>query len=268
LNSPSDNLDQLDRLAIEIGIKLKAKRNTASKDVSQMEMQTNSLIAGFIHPTESISREFPDWSGDVMNISASLSSLNELNDLYYNIRNQRLVEHKRRFREYMDKSMLDALTNYRTWLSNEEDKIKDVIEELNIPLKRITFNNNPDTYLQLEYRNTKEQEIKQFKEQLSATIPNIHEFAVKKDETYRMEIFERIKALITELQKEEAWRKKVTDVRNWLNFNAREYSISEDRPGQFHENTASYSGGQKIHLCNSRGRHCSSIRNISGREAT
>lgn len=210
-----------------------------------MEMQTNSLIAGFIHPTESISREFPDWSGDVMNISASLSSLNDLSDLYYNIRNQRLVEHKRRFREYMDKSMLDALTNYRTWLSNEEDKIKDVIEELNIPLKRITFNKNPDTYLQLEYRNTKEQEIKQFKEQISATIPNIHEFTIKKDEAYRMEIFERIKTLITDLQKEEVWRKKVTDVRNWLSFNAREYSISENKPGQFHENTASYSGGQK-----------------------
>jgi len=245
LNSSPENLEQLDALRVEIGIKLKLKRNSSAREVSQMEMQTNSLIAGFIHPTESISREFPDWSGDVMNISASLSSLNDLSDLYYNIRNQRLVEHKRRFREYMDKSMLDALTNYRTWLSNEEDKIKDVIEELNIPLKRITFNKNPDTYLQLEYRNTKEQEIKQFKEQISATIPNIHEFTIKKDEAYRMEIFERIKTLITDLQKEEVWRKKVTDVRNWLSFNAREYSISENKPGQFHENTASYSGGQK-----------------------
>ena len=244
-NSVPDSLEQLDQLTVEIGIKLKAKRNTAGKEVTQMEMETNSLIAGFVHPAESISREFPDWSGDVMNISANLSSLQELNDLYFNIRNQKLVEHKRRFREYMDKSMLDALTNYRTWLTNEEDKIKDVIEELNIPLKRITFNKNPDTYLQLEFRNTKEQEIKQFKEQLSATIPNIHEFTIKKDEAYRMEIFERIKVLITDLQKEEAWRKKVTDVRNWLNFNAREYSISENKPGQFHENTASYSGGQK-----------------------
>jgi uncharacterized protein YPO0396 len=244
-NKTPDSLEKLDQLAIDIGIKLKAKRNTTGKEVTQMEMETNSLIAGFIHPTETISREFPDWSGDVMNISANLSSLSELSDLYLNIRNQRLVEHKRRFREYMDKSMLDALTNYRTWLTNEEDKIKDVIEELNIPLKRITFNKNPDTYLQLEFRNTKEQEIKQFKEQLSATIPNIHEFTIKKDEAYRMEIFERIKLLITELQREEVWRKKVTDVRNWLNFNAREYSISENKPGQFHENTASYSGGQK-----------------------
>lgn len=244
-NGSTDNLEQLDALTIEIGIKLKAISNKSSKEISNLEMQTNSLVAAFIHPGESITREFPDWSGDVMNITASISSLDELTDLFKTIRNQRLVEHKRRFREYMDKSMLDALTNYRTWLTNEEDKIKEVIEELNIPLKKITFNKNPDTYLQLEYRPTKEQEIKQFKEQLSATIPNAIEFATKKDEAFREEVFKKIKDLITELQREEVWRKKVTDIRNWLSFNAREYSIAENKAGQFHENTASYSGGQK-----------------------
>jgi len=243
-NAPSD-LDQLEALTIEIGIKFKSRKNKATNAVYQLELQTNSLIAAFIHPGEAITNEFAEWSGDVMNISASLASLNELDDLYKTIRNQRLVEHKRRFREYMDKSMLDALTNYRTWLTNEEDKIKEVIEELNIPLKKITFNKNPDTYLQLEFRTSKEQEIKEFKEQLSATIPNALEFATKKDEAYREEVFKKIKDLITELQKEEAWRKKVTDIRNWLTFNAREYSIAENKAGQFHENTASYSGGQK-----------------------
>ena len=243
--SSPNSIEELDALAIEVGIKLKGRKNKAISEVSRLEMETNSLIAAFIHPGESITREFPDWSGDVMNISASISSLDELEDLFKTIRNQRLVEHKRRFREYMDKSMFEALTSYRTWLSNEEDKIKEVIEELNVPLKRITFNKNPDTYLQLEYRTTKEQEIKQFKEQLSATIPNVIELATKKDEAFREQIFMRIKDLLTELQKEEVWRKKVTDTRNWLSFNAREYTIAENRPGQFHENTASYSGGQK-----------------------
>lgn len=81
-----------------------------------------------------------------------MSGLDDLEDLYKTIHTQRLVEHKRRFRDYMDKSMLDALTSYRAWLYNEETKIKDMIEELNVPLKKITFNKNPDTYLQLEFR--------------------------------------------------------------------------------------------------------------------
>ena len=71
-----------------------------------------------------------------MNIKPDLESLPELEDLFKVIRNQRLVEHKKRFQEYMDRSMLDALTEFRTWLYNEEEKIKDIIEELNVPLKK------------------------------------------------------------------------------------------------------------------------------------
>lgn len=244
-NSKPENLDQLDLLKKESSSSLSTRLGNANSEVQKLELETITNVNAFINPNERIWKEFPDWSGDVMNISASLTSLEELEDLYMTIRNQRLVEHKRRFRDYMDKSMLDALTNYRTWLVNEEDKIKEVIEELNIPLKKITFNKNPDTYLQLEYRPAKEQEIRLFKEQLRATIPNTLEFATQKDEGYRENIFKKIKELITELQKEEVWRKKVTDIRNWLIFSAREYSQVENKAGQYHDNTASYSGGQK-----------------------
>lgn len=240
-----EDLGQLEVLKKELFREIKSSIGITDREVKTLELETISFISAFVHPDEKVLKEFSDWSGDVMNISANLTSLEELEDLYKTIYNQRLVEHKRRFRDYMDKSMLDALTNFRTWLFNEEDKIREVIEELNVPLKKITFNKNPDTYLQLECRSTKEQEIRIFKEQLSATIPNTIEFATQKDEGYREEVFKKIKDLITELQKEEAWRKKVTDIRNWVTFNAREYSFSEGKPGQYHDNTASYSGGQK-----------------------
>ena len=244
-NAIPKNLEVLEGFRKELSATLKLRNNSISTVVKEKEFETVSYINAFVHADGKILKEFPDWSGDVMNIDANLKSIGELDDLYRTIRNQRLVEHKRRFKDYMDKSMLDALTNFRTWLVNEEDKIKEVIEELNVPLKKITFNKNPDTYLQLECRATKEQEIKLFKEQLSATIPNTLEFATQKDETYRESIFKKIKDLITDLQQEEVWRKKVTDIRNWLTFSAREYSLSENKAGQYHDNTASYSGGQK-----------------------
>jgi len=244
-NTKPGNLQQLQIFNNDFLQKLKIKANYANSSLNDTQLETVTFINAFINPHAHILNEFPDWGGDVINISASLSSLDELEELHDSIRNQRLVEHKRRFSEYMDKSMLDALTNYRTWMSNEEDRIKEVIEELNIPLKKITFNKNPNTYLQLECRSTKEQEIREFKEKLSSTIPNAIEFATNKEDTYRNEIFGKIKVLITELQREEVWRKKVTDARNWLSFSAREYSLVDNKAGQFHENTASYSGGQK-----------------------
>jgi uncharacterized protein YPO0396 len=239
------NLDQLEVFKKELLQTIRQRHDTASTNVEDKKMETVTYINAFVHADARILKDFPDWSGDVMNIEANLKSLDELEDLYNTIRNQRLIEHKRRFQEYMDRSMLDALTNFRTWLFNEEDKIKEVIEELNVPLKKITFNKNPDTYLQLECKTTRDQEIKAFKEQLSATIPNALEFTTQKEGNYREVVFEKIKTLITELQKEEAWRKKVTDIRNWLVFSAREYSVVENIAGQYHDNTASYSGGQK-----------------------
>lgn len=241
-----NNLDQLEQFATQAALKHKGKSRAAGNAVSKIELDTTELVGKFVSPGEKITNEFANWSGDVINIKADLTSLEDLEDLYKNIQTQRLVEHKKRFREYMDKSMLDALTSYRTWLYNEEEKIKDMIEELNVPLKKITFNKNPDTYLQLECRGLRgENEINIFKEQLGKSIPNALEFATQNNETYRNEVFEKIKELITGLQKEELRRKKVTDVRNWRMFSAREYSVVENKAGQYHDNTASYSGGQK-----------------------
>lgn len=212
---------------------------------NKKKMETMGFISAFVHPEAKILNEYPDWGGDTLNINASLDSLDELENLYHTIKDQRLIEHKKRFQEYMDRSMLDALTNYRAWLFNEEERIKEIIDELNVPLKKITFNKNPNTYLQLECRSTRDPEIKEFIKTLSATIPNTLEFATQKEESYRKMVFEKIKSLVTDLKNEEAWRRRVTDIRNWLVFSAREYSVEDEKPGQYHDNTASYSGGQK-----------------------
>jgi uncharacterized protein YPO0396 len=239
-------LTQFHNMVAQTAIKLKSRQKTAGSAVNKLELDTTTLIAAFKNPGEKITNEFANWSGDVMNIKADLTGLDDLEDLFKTIQSQRLIEHKRRFRDYMDKSMLDALTSYRAWLNNELSKIEDMIEELNVPLKKITFNRNPDTYLQLECRQLRgENEINIFRGYLHSAIPNALDFATQKDENYRQEVFNKIKELITELQKEENWRRKVTDVRNWLVFSAREYSAIENKAGQYHDNTASYSGGQK-----------------------
>ncbi len=240
------NLQEMDTLSTQTFLKLKARQKNAGSAVNKLELETTGLIVTFINPGDKVTNEFANWSGDVLNIKPDLTGLEDLEDLYKTIQTQRLVEHKRRFRDYMDKSMLDSLTSYRAWLNNELNKIEDMVEELNIPLKKITFNKNPDTYLQLECRQLRgENEINIFRGQLNASIPNALDFNIEKDESLREEVFKKIKELITELQKEEAWRKKVTDVRNWLVFSAREYSSAENKAGQYHDNTASYSGGQK-----------------------
>lgn len=239
------SLEDLQALTKRLFEVTRKKENTLNHSMRIKREEIIRLMSLFCNPSPQILSDFPDWTGDVMNIRADIESMGELEELHKTIKHQRLIEHKKRFRDYMDNSMLDSLTNFRTWLDTEEEKIKEMIEELNVPLKRITFNKNPDTYLQLEWKPSRDTEIKEFKQRLSETIPDIITFNAQKEQAYRDQVFARIKELIEELKREENWRRKVTDVRYRVVFNAREYSIADDKAGQYHEDTASSSGGQK-----------------------
>ena len=241
----SRTLEELKILRKRVQEALKIAGNETRRKLNKAREEVISLMATFCSPPPAINAEFPDWAGDILNLKADISNLNDFEELYNNIKLQRLVEHKQKFRDYMDNSMLDSLTNFRSWLDIEEDKIKQMIEDLNQPLKKITFAKNPDTYLQLECRPTRDVEMKAFKSNLSETIPDILTFSAQKNQAYRDMVFLRIKQLIDKLKNEEIWRRKVTDVRNRLIFGAREYTIAENKAGQYHEDTASYSGGQK-----------------------
>lgn len=237
-----DDLQQMGKKLFEV---LKRKGQQLRTSLANKRETTIKLMTAFCNPPASVTSEFPDWSGDLININPDIDQINEFEDLYTQIKHQKLVEHKRKFREYMDNSMLDALTNFRTWLDNEEEKIREMIDDLNQPLKKITFSKNPDTYLQLECRTDRDEQMKSFKKRLSETIPDILTFSAQKEQAYRDSVFLKIKELIEDLKNDEVWRRKVTDVRNRLAFSAREYTIAENKAGQYHEDTSSYSGGQK-----------------------
>ncbi len=239
------SVEELGKIITTLHVALQKKGSGIRNELASVRERILKLIGLFVNPSPAILLEFPEWEGDVMNLNQDIGSIHELEDLYQTIKLQRLVENKKRFRDYMDNSMVDALTNFREWMNHEEDKIREMIDDLNQPLKKISFNQQPETYLQLECRPSKDQQVREFREKLKEAVPDYATFASQKEEAYRDSVFLKIKTLIDELKKEEVWRRKVTDVRNRLVFNAREFSSTDHKPGQFHEDTASYSGGQK-----------------------
>lgn len=224
---------------------LKASLNEAIRQSTEKESEITRQLAAFVMPPKSIHDTYPNWLGDVTDLQPHVKYLDEFTALYERIKFQRLIEHKERFRKYMDTSMLNAITNYRAWIYGQEDLIREVMEDLNEPLRNITFNKNPDTYLQLECRHVRDVEIRNFKEKLSSAVPDSYKYHMEKDEAYGDQLFENIKVLIDELQQNEAWRRKVTDVRNWLDFGAKEFYISDNKAFKYYEDTASLSGGEK-----------------------
>ncbi len=201
-------------------------------------------IGAFINPSPHILNAFPDWHEDLLNISVSKDSVPELEALHKNILEQRLTEHQATFREYMSKKMDDAMMTFKESIETARDTIREVIEKLNAPLHGIVFNRNPDTYLQLECRNTLQVRIRDFQLRLKETMPKITPEEGASWET----AFLKIQSLVSELQEKEAWRKEVTDARNWLEFSALERLKGAEEQVRSYENTATLSGGEKAQL--------------------
>jgi uncharacterized protein YPO0396 len=57
-----------------------------------------------------------------------------------------------------------------------------------------------------------------------------------------------ISPFIEELQKNAPWRKRVTDVRNWMEFKATEHFFDDDNICNVYESSGSLSGGQAAQL--------------------
>ncbi|NSL88990.1 ATP-binding protein [Chitinophaga solisilvae] len=245
ITDPAQTMQELATQRKRADESLKTTLHDAMRQSAEKESEITRQLATFVMPSKAIHDEYPDWLGDVSDLQPHVKYLDEFTSLYENIKYQRLIEHKERFRKYMDTSMLNAITNYRAWIYGQEDLIREVMDDLNEPLRNITFNKNPDTYLQLECRHVRDVEIRNFKDKLSSAVPDSLKYHLEKDDAYGEQLFENIKLLITELQQNEAWRRKVTDVRNWLDFGAKEYYIADNKAFKYYEDTASLSGGEK-----------------------
>ena len=71
---------------------------------------------------------------------------------------------------------------------------------------------------------------------------------IQGDELELEKSFKRIQKIIEELSNNESWRKKVTDVRNWLEFAAIERFRADDTERQYYMDSQSLSGGEKAKL--------------------
>jgi uncharacterized protein YPO0396 len=79
--------------------------------------------------------------------------------------------------------------------------------------------------------------------------PDIAEYEKSKDDQILESSFLKIKELIDKLTANDDWRKRVTDVRNWLKFLAKEfYREDMKRPPKVYENTAKLSSGEQAQI--------------------
>ena len=162
-----------------------------------------------------------------------------------------MAELDARFRDEFKGGVTKALSDFVASLEIQHANIEQAIEEINDSLKNIVFNLNPDTYIQLERTDARKPRIRDFRsDKLNSWQPDRSKFMLANDpkEAEIEHFVNKIQPFIKELQDNEKWRQEVTDVRNWSEFKAREFTKIDKKPGRIYEDSNSLSGGEAAQL--------------------
>ncbi len=217
------------------------------KDVAQLERRLTLDMQRFISPNAEILAKYPNWSADVLNLKADMDYLNEFEDFHKKLSEEDLPKHQKRFKEWLNERLIFDIANFKTSLENKESLIVESIEEINASLRDINFNAHPQTYIELDLHKSRDVAIRDFRQMLRDAMPDPAKL-IRNEDTELEASFIRIKTIIEELSGNETWRKKVTDVRNWLEFAAIERYRADNQQRQYYVDSQSLSGGEKAKL--------------------
>lgn len=238
----------IDRVKEQIMRLLRGERDKTNEKLSVATLSLQRMMHAFKEPSEELRTAYPDWLTDTHRLPEHIEYADEYTDLYKRISQDQLVEYKKRFKKYLNDDMIQRMTDFQARLEIQEENIRENIHFLNQSLEGIDFRPNPSTFIKLDIKDNNSDRIRQFKLRLKSWKPNLGEYESTRNDAILEDSFKKIKALINDLTDNSDERKYITDVRNWLNFNAREIRREDKGVYKIYENTGKLSGGEKAQL--------------------
>lgn len=230
------------------------KEQGDEKEKSLSRKQTNEQrlsikMNHFKNPGQEITETFPDWRADTHKLSEDTRFADEYVGMLEKIEKDDLPSYRKKFEDYLSSTMINKIAGFKEFLDEGEEAIVENIETLNQSLRKISFKNAPATYIQLKFPSkNNDGEINEFKTMLRDAIPDAARLHAEDSGSYKKQVFKQIQRLIDKLGKEENWRKKVIDVRNWKSYYAEEYYEETGAPMKVYKDMEKLSGGEKAQL--------------------
>ena len=239
-----ENIDNKQKITIESISKTQKEEEDKKQKI---ELQLQSAMQNFKQPDDAVIQVFKDWASDTHKLGKEITFVDDYLEIYDRIEKEELVKYRKQFKNYLNDNMIKGVSDFKTILDTQEEQIRESVDKLNESLKKIDFKKNPQTtFIQLFAEKDNAKDIQDFRISLRDWKPDIAEYERTKDDRILENSFMKIKELIDKLTEKEEWRKRVTDVRNWLRFVAKEF-YREDikRSPKLHENIAKYSSGEQ-----------------------
>jgi uncharacterized protein YPO0396 len=208
--------------------------------IRQLEKQRNDFQSSLTIGMLNFKRAFPETTSELM---TSLDYLDEYLNLKSQIELDDLPQHEQRFRQLMNDKVIADISMFKIDLENQEEQIKESIDELNQSLIKIDYTNS--TYIKLCYKLNSHHRIREFKEDLKSCLGD----AGRQDPENLEAVFKNIQTqLIEKFKSDEKWTNFVIDVRNWLEFSVSECYRSDNSQKEYHTDSSGKSGGQQVKL--------------------
>lgn len=216
------------------------KKNTQRETASKSQ---NGIRDRIIKQMVEFNDQFPS---DSLDLSAEIDSLPEYLWRLEKILTEGLPAHEATLKTMLNKNTIDDIVAFDNKLDMHEKAIKDKIRSINEHLKAIEFNRG--TFIELIADRNRDLEIKRFKEDLKACYSNI----LDTNDAYTEARFNDVQKILNRFRSNDTrdieWTHKVTDVRNWFDFNASERYLATNEEKEYYIGSSGKSGGQKEKL--------------------
>ncbi|MES2733335.1 MAG: ATP-binding protein [Bacteroidota bacterium] len=232
----SANVKTIDKLREEVRKKLSAEKEREDKQHSQLRaaIEKKMLVYKTAYPAETSEAD------------ADVKSIPEFRSFLQKIEDEDLPRFEKRFKEELNKGVINDIVLFKAFLEKEEVDIKAKIDKINDSLKSIEYNNG--TYIELLRDKAQEKDIIDFQGDLRRCIAN----TLGESDSYSEEKFDQVKVILDRFnngnQLDINWTNRVTDVRNWFTFSASEKWAVDGTEKRFYNSSDGGSGGQKEKL--------------------
>ncbi len=192
-------------------------------------------------------KEYKDkFPSDSLELADGIDDRHEYLNKLEKIINEGLPAHEATLKTMLNKNTIDDIVAFDNKLDIHEKEIRTKIKNINEHLKEIEFNKG--TYIELIADRNRDQDIKLFKEDLKACYSNILDTTDAYNESRFLDVQKILNRFRSNENKDIDWTNKVTDVRNWFDFNASERYFADNVEKEFYAGSSGKSGGQKEKL--------------------
>lgn len=192
-----------------------------------------------------------DYPAETTDMDAAVSAAHEYRRLHERLETDDLPRFEAEFKNYLNTNTIRDVAGFQSALNKELELIRERVDRINESLLAIDY--NPGRYIRLETQPTPSVEIRDFRHELRSCTDNslsggdVEQYSEQKFLQVQR-LIERFRGRPGQTEPDQAWTRRVTDVRNWVVFVASERRREDDGEHETYADTSGKSGGQKEKL--------------------